>query len=184
MAGSRYVATVASAVLALSGVVARAQGQAPRDAWLMQNYRFTGPPQPGSIPAADPVVSDLRQILNAELSIMRKADYFEDYEAALAAAAQATATAQLLGGITGRLETAAQLQPTSDHAASGAPGPLYAIAFKDHRVEAAVACWTDGPMLHYVTRQGAHAQVRLDLVDRGLSNRLNRGVTPEFRLPE
>ena len=100
MSSNWYARAVAAATLAVSGGVSWAQAQAPRDAWLMQNYRFTGPPQPGSIPPVDPLVYDLRQILNVELSIMRKADFFEDYEATLAAAAQATNTAQLIGGIT------------------------------------------------------------------------------------
>jgi hypothetical protein len=39
-------------------------------------------------------------------------------------------------------------------------------------------------MLNYVTLQGIHIIVRLDLVDRTLSRDLNRQRNVEFRLPE
>jgi hypothetical protein len=38
-------------------------------------------------------------------------------------------------------------------------------------------------MLNYVTLQGVHVMVRLDLVDRDLSRDLNRQRNVEFRLP-
>jgi hypothetical protein len=183
MSGNWHTTALAAAVLVASGGVSRAQQPQPRDAWLMQNYRFTGPPAAGSIQPVDPIISDLRQILNTLLSIMRKADYAEDYEAALAAAGQAASAAQLLGALSERLQAEAQSK-NIEEGKSAAPAPVYAVAFKDHTVEAATACWTDGLMLHYLTRQGAHVQVRLDLVDRGLSNRLNQGKSPAFHLPE
>ena len=55
---------------------------------------------------------------------------------------------------------------------------------KDKTINAAAAYWVDGPMLNYVTQQGVHVIVRLDLVDRGLSRELNRQRNVEFRLPE
>jgi hypothetical protein len=39
-------------------------------------------------------------------------------------------------------------------------------------------------MLNYLTLQGMHVIVRLDLVDRGLSRDLNRQRNLELRLPE
>jgi hypothetical protein len=39
-------------------------------------------------------------------------------------------------------------------------------------------------LLNYLTPHGSHIQVRLDLVDRELSVRLNREMNREFRLPE
>jgi len=60
------------------------QSAEPRDSWLMRNYRFTGSTPPGSIYPIDPVVSELRQIQSTLLSIMQKADFGGDYEAALA----------------------------------------------------------------------------------------------------
>jgi len=129
----------------------------------MQNYRFTGPPPAGSIAPVDPVVSELRQIQGTLLSIMRKADFVEDWETALVAANQAAAMSQLIGGINQRVESA-----------SAATTPLYAIALRDHTIEIATAYWVDGPMFHYITRQGAHIQVRLDIVDGDLTSRLNQ----------
>jgi hypothetical protein len=184
MSSNGYVSSFVCMVLAVSVGVSHAQSSEPRDAWLMKNYRFTGPPAPGSIEPMDPVVAELRQIQNTLLSILRKTDFGKDYEAALAAADQATATAQLIGTITERLESAAAAKTMADEARANASTPIYAIAFKDHTIEAATAYWTDGLMLHYMTRQGAHVQVRLDLVDRDLSTRLNRANNLEFRLPE
>jgi hypothetical protein len=156
----------------------------------MKNYHFTGPPPPAPFVPADPVVSDLRQIQNTLLSIMRKANYGEDYETALAAAAQAAANAQLIGVITERLESAAAPKAAPKTAAKTAPdetelnGPIYSIALKDHSVHFAAAYWTDSLMLHYLTPQGTHVQIRRDLVDFDLSARLNREKNLEFRLPE
>jgi hypothetical protein len=61
--------------------------------------------------------------------------------------------------------------------------PTYLIAFKDHTIYAAVAYWVEGQTLHYVTNQNTHNQVSLDLVDRELSDRLNRERDVDFRLP-
>jgi hypothetical protein len=41
----------------------------------------------------------------------------------------------------------------------------------------------EGETLHYVTNQNTHNQVSLDLVDRELSDRLNRERQVDFRLP-
>jgi len=51
----------------------------------------------------------------------------------------------------------------------------YLIAFKDHSIYSAFAYWVDGDTLHYVTPQRVHNQVSLALVDRDLTNKLNRG---------
>jgi len=61
--------------------------------------------------------------------------------------------------------------------------PTYLIAFKDHTIYAALAYWVEGDTLHYVTNQNTHNQVSLDLVDRELSDRLNRERQVDFRLP-
>lgn len=50
----------------------------------------------------------------------------------------------------------------------------YLIAFKDHSIYSAFAYWVDGDTLHYVTPQRVHNQVSLALVDRALTERLNR----------
>jgi hypothetical protein len=158
----------------------------------MKNYNFTGPPPPVPYVPADPVVSELRQIQNTLLSIMRKADFGEDYEAALAAAAQAAQNAQLIGVITERLEMAKAAKANLQSAAIAKTAaedaepniPIYLIASKDHTIHFAAAYWRDGLMLHYMTRQGTHVQIRLDLVDLDLSTRLNRERNLEFRLPQ
>ncbi len=58
----------------------------------------------------------------------------------------------------------------------------YLIAFKDHSIYSAFAYWIDGDTLHYVTPQRVHNQVSLALVDRELTDRLNRGRMP-VKLP-
>jgi hypothetical protein len=113
---------------------------------------------------------------------MRKANFGQDYEAALAAAAQAAANAQLIGVITERLESATAAKTTADETKSDTP--TYLIALKDHTIVLASAYWTDKLMLHYMTPQGAHVQIRLDLVDVDLSTRLNREKNLEFNLPQ
>ena len=61
--------------------------------------------------------------------------------------------------------------------------PLYLIAFKDHRIQAAIAYWVEGNMLHYVTREHEQRQVSLDDIDRAFSEQLNRDRRVDFRLP-
>lgn len=59
----------------------------------------------------------------------------------------------------------------------------YLIAFKDHSIYSAFAYWVDGDTLHYVTPQRVHNQVSLALVDRELTERLNRGRSMQVKLP-
>jgi hypothetical protein len=181
MAGNAWILS-ACAVLAMCQGVSQAQSPEARDAWLMKNYRFTGPPAPGSIAPVDPVLSELRQIQDTLMSILRKADFSRNYEAALYTAQEAAANAQLIGSITERLQAAAAAQTGANQ--PNVNVPVYSIAFKDHTTDSAIAYWTDGLMLHYVTPHGAHVQVRLDLVDRDLSIRLNRARNLQFDLPE
>jgi len=70
-------------------------------------------------------------------------------------------------------------------AASTAPDedPLYLIALRNHTIYAARAYWLEGDTLHYITGKNSHNQVSLNLVDRELSDRLNRERDVEFRLP-
>jgi hypothetical protein len=51
---------------------------------------------------------------------------------------------------------------------------VYLIALKDESIHAATSHWADRTMLHYITPQGAHEQVRMDLVDRAATRELNR----------
>jgi hypothetical protein len=77
--------------------------------------------------------------------------------------------------------------PDTQTAQAAAPAaedsPTFLIAFKDHTIYAALAYWVEGETLHYVTNQNTHNQVSLDLVDRELSDRLNRERQVDFRLP-
>jgi endonuclease YncB( thermonuclease family) len=59
----------------------------------------------------------------------------------------------------------------------------FLIALKDSSVYTAVAYWVEGDTLHYITPQGRHNQVSLELVDRALSEKLNQGRKVEFKLP-
>jgi hypothetical protein len=170
---------LACAVLALIVPISSAQPSEHADTWFTQNYRFAGPPAPGEIRPTSAVVSELQEIQNTLLSILRKANFAGDYEAALAAAAQAAANAQLRNSLAERPQAA---QPSNTSV--GQPGqsaPVYLIAFRDQSVHAAKSYWSDGRMLHYLTPQGAHEQVRMDLVDRNLSAELNRENRLEFR---
>ena len=175
---------VACAVFALISGVGQAQSSDPQESWLMQNYRFTGPPPPGEVRATDPAMSDLKEIQSFLLSILRRANFNGDYDAALAAAAQAAANAQLMGAIAQR-----QQQPPPAPRPTAAPAvksdsPIYLIAFKDRTIEAATSYWVDRAMLHCITLQGAHELIRLDLVDRQASTELNRRRNVDFKLPE
>ncbi|HUI82512.1 MAG TPA: hypothetical protein VLY24_31535 [Bryobacteraceae bacterium] len=59
----------------------------------------------------------------------------------------------------------------------------YLIAFKDHTIYSAVAYWVDGDTLHYFTSGSTHNQVSLSLIDRDLTERLNREAGTDLRLP-
>jgi hypothetical protein len=59
----------------------------------------------------------------------------------------------------------------------------YLIAFKDGAIRAAIAYWSDGHTLHYVTRDHQEHTVPVDEVDRNFSERLNRDQRVPFRLP-
>jgi hypothetical protein len=57
---------------------------------------------------------------------------------------------------------------------------IYLIAMQDHTIFAARSYWVEQATLHYVTLQGDHNSASLDLVDRALSQRLNRGQSVAF----
>ena len=74
-------------------------------------------------------------------------------------------------------------QPYQQPAESGAEPAHYLIAFKDHTIYSAVAYWVDGDTLHYFTSGSTHNQVSLSLVDRDLTERLNREAGTDLKLP-
>ncbi|MGB9458245.1 MAG: hypothetical protein WCB12_19515 [Bryobacteraceae bacterium] len=59
----------------------------------------------------------------------------------------------------------------------------YYVALKDHHVYLTVAYWVDGDTLHYFLPGNTHNQVSLALVDRDLTQRLNRESGVEVHLP-
>jgi hypothetical protein len=62
--------------------------------------------------------------------------------------------------------------------------PYYLIAFKGHTIYSAVAYYTDGDTLHYFTSGNVHNQVSVSLVDRQLTEELNRPRNVDVRLPQ
>lgn len=60
---------------------------------------------------------------------------------------------------------------------------LYVIAFQDNSIRAALAYWTEGSTLRYVTVDHKQKQAPLASVDRALSERLNNERHVLFRLP-
>jgi hypothetical protein len=59
----------------------------------------------------------------------------------------------------------------------------YLLAFKDHTIYSAVAYWADGDTLHYFTTGNVHNQASISLLDRDLTERLNRELGIDFKLP-
>ncbi len=47
----------------------------------------------------------------------------------------------------------------------------------------AVVPWADGGTLHYFTTGNTHDQASISLIDRELTNRLNRELGIDFKLP-
>jgi hypothetical protein len=73
--------------------------------------------------------------------------------------------------------------PANDEAAAPSD-QYYLIAFKDHTVYSAVAYYTEGDTLHYFTSGNVHNQASLSLVDRQLTEQLNRDRNVTVRLPQ
>jgi hypothetical protein len=176
----------ASMILFLMTEIVRAQSSPTHDAWLMRNYRFTGPPSPSELKPVDPVLTDLKALRDTVWTILRRAKSEDDYESALAAAAQTISATQLIGAITERQQAVQSAKSATEAAqlAAQSPAPFVLIALKDNTINTATSYWVDGTMLNYITLQGAHVIVRLDLVDRAFSRDLNRQRNVEFRLPD
>ena len=158
------------------------------DSWLMKNYRFTGPPPAGTVIPTDPVISELSGIQSKLRAMVRRAYSDEYYDAALAAAAQASSNAQLMGVIGERLaqqpQAATAPKTASNEAASQGSNPPYLIALKDLTIDIALAYWQDRDMLNYITVQGSHVIVRMDQVDFRVTNELNRQRKMNLHLPQ
>jgi hypothetical protein len=68
--------------------------------------------------------------------------------------------------------------------ANGDEPTIYLIALRDHTIFPAVAYWMDGDTLNYITTEGSHNRITLDLVDREFSKQLNDERKVEFTLPK
>jgi hypothetical protein len=73
---------------------------------------------------------------------------------------------------------------SNNDAAAPSDSSYYLIAFKDHTIYSAVAYYTDGDTLHYFTSGNIHNQVSLSLVDRQLTEQLNRRRNVSVQLPQ
>jgi hypothetical protein len=121
------------------------------------------------VKATDPALADLRQVQNTVLAIMRKADFVEDYGTALDAATVAAGNAQLMEAITN--------VPVTNGPQSNSDAPVNPVVCNDRT--GGPATWSDGLMMHYVTPQGTHVQVRLDLADRALPTKVKPAGGPQ-----
>jgi hypothetical protein len=72
--------------------------------------------------------------------------------------------------------------PSDQSAAPAVEAAHYLIAFKDHTIYLAVAYWVDGDTLHYFTSGNTHNQVSISLLDRALTERLNKESGSDFKL--
>ena len=77
-----------------------------------------------------------------------------------------------------------ELRPeAAEEPAPAADPPHYLLAFKDHTIYSVVAYWADGDTLHYFTNGNVHNQASMSLIDRELTERLNRELGIDFKLP-
>lgn len=74
-------------------------------------------------------------------------------------------------------------QPVTAQADDQASADHYLIALTDHTIYSVIAYWVDGDTLHYFTAGNTHNQASLSLVDRPLTERLNRESGMEVKLP-
>jgi hypothetical protein len=78
---------------------------------------------------------------------------------------------------------APQRRETAEEPEGASDSTRYLLAFKDHTIYSAVAYWADGDTLHYFTSGNTHNQASLSLIDRELTERLNRELGIDFKLP-
>jgi hypothetical protein len=104
--------------------------------------------------SVDPALTELREIQSKVLTILRRAKSERDYDAALAAAAQAVANAQLIGAMTERQQAAeAGELAKSAMDETQSPAQFFLIALKDKSINAVTSYWVDGLMLNYLNER-------------------------------
>ena len=74
-------------------------------------------------------------------------------------------------------------QATDDTQLKDDQPTIFLIALTDHTVVAAIAYWVDGDTLHYFTSGNTHNQVSLSLIDRDMTQRLNKESGIDLKLP-
>lgn len=74
-------------------------------------------------------------------------------------------------------------EPVEESAAPPAEPAQYLLAFKDRSIYATPAYWVDGDTIHYFTAGNKHNQASVSLLDRELTERLNRESGVEVDLP-
>jgi hypothetical protein len=79
-------------------------------------------------------------------------------------------------------EPAPQAQESANQ--DSVPASYYLIAFKDHSIYSAVAYWVEGDTLHYFTSGNVHNQASMSLVDKDLTERLNKERSIDVSLPQ
>lgn len=133
--------------------------------WL-ENFHHAEIPRAPAVPTPEPLPGRLDELQHETLSAVRQARRADNFYAAAEAAREARAGAALLAQLSAR--------PAA---------PLFLIAFKDQTIRAATAYEVEGNTLRYVAPDGRSREVRLDSVDRALTERLNRERSVEIRLP-
>ncbi len=79
--------------------------------------------------------------------------------------------------------TGGQYAQPAVNGSGGSSSPIYLIATKDGTIHAAISYSLNGTSLSYTTIDRQQKMVSLDLVDRDLSDRLNRERHVSFNLP-
>jgi hypothetical protein len=74
-------------------------------------------------------------------------------------------------------------EPATQRAQPEGEDITYYLAFKDRTVYPAVAYYVEGDTLHYFTAGNQHNQVSVSLVDRDMTERLNRRSGVSVKLP-
>jgi len=148
-------------------------GQAPRTAPLIVGgYWYPMPPP--LVLVAPPLFSSAPVIVNQITHLERHPSEAPD------------SASQSQYGSSVRIYSAPAPQPAaSDEPARriAARPAFYLVAFTDHSLRAAMACWRENGKLHYLTPQGEHKAAPLESFDQEFTEQLNRERGLEFTLP-
>jgi len=76
-----------------------------------------------------------------------------------------------------------QVRTLGGEAGTDDKATIYLIALRDHTIMPSLGYWVEGDTLNYITAQGSHNRVSMDLVDKSFSRQLNDERRVEFNLP-